>query len=191
MGIKFSLEIKLIKFSPLMKMGVIKGENFDLNELKIKEVEGATFMKAPFIYEGTTPVIEIVGEVRLYKNWFHRRKSHSVGIEVDDHGSAGPGAAARLLGPSGPAVSGPHDAFGFKALESRMIELASEGFSNESFKLIKKNKKGDDMIYCKASTDMSGKPQKVGCRVSGRKTSYGEFDDLCNVGFFHARLEVC
>ena len=67
MGIKFSLEI-MIKFSPLMKMGAIKGENFDLNELKIKEVEGTTFMKAPFIYEGTAPVIEIVGEVRLYKN---------------------------------------------------------------------------------------------------------------------------
>ena len=36
-----------------------------------------------------------------------------------------------------------------------MIELASEGFPKESFKLIKKYKKGDDMIYCKASTDMS------------------------------------
>ena len=34
------------------------------------------------------------------------------------------------------------------------------------------------MIYCKATTDMSGKPQKVGCRVSGRKTSYEEFDDV-------------
>ena len=67
MGIKFSLGIKLIKFSPLMKMGVIKGENFDLNELKIKEVEGTTFMEAPFIYEGTTPVIKIVGEVDYIK----------------------------------------------------------------------------------------------------------------------------
>ena len=38
---------------------------------------------------------------------------------------------------------------------------------------------------------MSGKPQKVGCRASGRKTSYREFDDLCKVGFFHARLEIC
>ena len=47
------------------------------------------------------------------------------------------------------------------------------------------------MIYCKASTDMSGKPQKVGCRVSGRKTSYVEFDDLCKVGSFDARLEIC
>ena len=28
-----------------MKMGVIKGENFDLNELKIKQVEGTTFTK--------------------------------------------------------------------------------------------------------------------------------------------------
>ena len=65
-----------------------------------------------------------------------------------------------------------------------MAELASEGFRKESFKLIKKNKKGDDMIYCKASTDMSGKPQKVGCRVSGRKMSYGEFDDPCKVGSF-------
>ena len=119
-----------------MKMGVIKGENFDLNELKIKEVEGITFMKAPFIYEGTTPVIEMVGEVRLYKNWFDGRKSYSVGTKVDDH-----------------------DGFDFKALESRMAELASEGFPKESFKLFKKNKKGDDMIYCKATTDMSGKPQ--------------------------------
>ena len=50
-----------------MKMRVIKGENFDLNELKIKEVEGTTFMKAPFIYEGTTPVIKIVGEVDYIK----------------------------------------------------------------------------------------------------------------------------
>ena len=158
-----------MKFSPLMKMGVIKGENFDLNELKIKEVEGTTFMKAPFIYEGTTPVIEIVGEVRLHKNWFDGRKSYSVGIKVDGH----------------------PDAFDFKALESRMTELASEGFTKESFKLIKKNKKDDDMIYCKASTDMSGKPQKVDCRGSGRKTSYGECDDLCKVGSFHARLEIC
>ena len=60
-----------------MKMGVIKGENFDLNERKIK---GTTFMKAPFIYERTTPVIGIVGEVRLHKNWFDGRKSYSVGI---------------------------------------------------------------------------------------------------------------
>ena len=79
-----------------MKMGVIKGENFDLNELKIKEVEGTTFMKAPFIYEGTTPVIEIVGEVTLYKNWFDGRNSYSVGIEVDDHGPSGPGVWVSL-----------------------------------------------------------------------------------------------
>ena len=72
-----------------------------------------------------------------------------------------------------------------------MAELASEGFPKESFKLITKNKKGDDMIYFKAITDMSGKPQKVGYRVSGRKTSYDKFDDLCKVGFFHARLEIC
>ena len=143
-------------------------ENFDLNKLKIKEVEGTTFMKAPFIQERTTPVIEIVGEVRLYNNWFDGRKSYSVGIKVDDH-----------------------DGFDFKALGSRMAESASEGFPKESFKLIKKNKKGDDMIYCKASTDMCGKPQKVGCRVSGRKTSYGEFDYLCKIGLFHARLEIC
>ena len=107
-----------------MKMRVILGENFYLSELKIKEVEGTTFMKAPIIYEGTTPVIEIVREVRLYKNWFDGRKSYSVGIKVDDH-----------------------DGFDFKALESRMAELASESFPKESFKLIKKNKKGDNMIH--------------------------------------------
>ena len=118
-------------------------------------------MKAPFIYEGTTPVIEIVREVRLYKIRFEERKSYSVGIKFDSH-----------------------DAFDFKALESRMIELACEGFPKESFKLIKKNKKGDDKIYCKASTDMSGKPQKVGCRVSGRKTSYGDFETYVRLHSF-------
>ena len=48
-------------------MGVIKQENFDLNKLKIKEVEGTTFKKMPFVYEGTTPVIEIEGYMRQYK----------------------------------------------------------------------------------------------------------------------------
>ena len=103
MGTKFFIEDKTDKvFSP-NENGSNKGREFRFNELKIKEVEGTTFMKAPFIYEGTTPVIEIVGEVRLYKNWFDGRKSYSVGIKADDHG------------PSGPGVSGPHDAFDFKA----------------------------------------------------------------------------
>ena len=69
------------------------------------------------------PVIEIVGEVRLYKNWFDKRKSYSVGIKVD------------------------HDGFDFKALESRLAKSASDGFPEESLKLIKKNKKGDDLRY--------------------------------------------
>ena len=60
----------------------------------------------------------------------------------------------------GPGVSVPHDGFDFKALESRMAELASEGFPKESFKLIKKNKKGDDMIYCKASNGYEWKTSK-------------------------------
>ena len=72
-----------------------------------------------------------------------------------------------------------------------MIELASEEFSKESFKLIKENKKGDKVIYCKAATDLKGKPQKVGCRIAGKKTSYGEFEDLCKVGFFYGRCEIC
>ena len=42
-------------------MIVIKQDNFDLNKLKIKEVEGAKFKKMPFVYEGIPPVIEIEG----------------------------------------------------------------------------------------------------------------------------------
>ena len=49
-GNKVLLGIKLIKFSPLMKMGVIKGENFDLNELKIKEVEGTMRVPGHFAF---------------------------------------------------------------------------------------------------------------------------------------------
>ena len=47
------------------------------------------------------------------------------------------------------------------------------------------------MVYCKSATDNGGKSQKVGSRVGGRKPSYGEFEDLCQVGFFNARLEIC
>ena len=50
-----------------------------------------------------------------------------------------------------------------------MIELASKEFPKESLKLIKKNKKGDEVIYCKAATGLNGNPQKVGCRTLGKK----------------------
>ena len=36
----FFVELKLKKFSPPNKMGVLNHENFDLNELKVKEVKG-------------------------------------------------------------------------------------------------------------------------------------------------------
>ena len=48
--------------------------------------------------------------------------------------------------------------FDFEGLEKRMIELLSEEFLKESLKLIKKNKKGEDVIYCKAASGMKGKP---------------------------------
>ena len=55
------MELKLKKFSPTNKMGVIKQDNFDLQKLKIKEVEGTKFKKMPFVYEGIPPVIKIEG----------------------------------------------------------------------------------------------------------------------------------
>ena len=109
--------------------------NFHLSKLKIKEVKGDKFKKMPFIYEGIPPIIEIEGWFSLYKNWFDGRKSYSVGIQANG-------------------------GFDFKGLEKRLIELASEEFLKESLKLIKINKKGDEVIYCKAATDMSGKLQK-------------------------------
>ena len=160
------MELKLKRFSPTNKMGVIKQDNFDVNKLKIKEVKGDKFKKMTFVYEGIPPVIEIEGWFSLYKNWFDGRKSYSVGIQVDKR-------------------------FVFKGLEKKMIELASEEFRKESLKLIKKNKKGDEVIYCKAATDLNGKPQKVGCKIAGRKTSYGEFEDVCKVGSFYGKCEIC
>ena len=147
-------------------MGVIKQDNFDLNKLKIKEVSGVKFKKMPFVYEGIPPVIEIEGWFSLYKNWFGGRKSYPVGVDVNEGSD-------------------------FRGLESRMIELGSEDFPKELLKLIKKNKKGDGVIYCKATTDLNGKPQKVGCKITGRKTSYGEFEDVGKVGFFYGRCEIC
>ena len=125
-------------------MGVIKQDNFDLNKLKIKEVSGVKFKKMPFVYEGIPPVIEIEGWFSLYKNWFDGRKSYSVGTDVNE-------------------------GFDFKGLESRMIKLSSEEFPKESLKLIKKNKKGNEVICCKAATDLNGKPQKVGCKIAAGK----------------------
>ena len=51
-------------------MGVIKRENFDLEKLKIQEFKRMSFKKAPFIYEGRAPVIEVDGQIKLYTNWF-------------------------------------------------------------------------------------------------------------------------
>ena len=74
--------------------------------------------------------------------------------------------------------------FDCKGLEERIIELVSDEFPKESFKLITKNKKGDEVIYCKVATDLKGNPQKVGCKIAGKKTNHGEFEDVCKVGFF-------
>ena len=60
------MELKLKKFSPTNKMGVIKQDNFDLNMLKIKKVEGVKFKKMSFVYGGMAPVIEIEGWFSLY-----------------------------------------------------------------------------------------------------------------------------
>ena len=102
----------------------------------------------------------------LYTNWFDGKKSQSVSLEVN------PG-------------------FDFEGLEKRMIELASEEFPEKSLKLIKKSKKGDEVIYCKAAADKNGNPNRVGYRVLGKKTSYGDFEDLCHVGFYYGRCEIC
>ena len=72
-----------------------------------------------------------------------------------------------------------------------MIELISEEFPKESLKVIKKNKKGDEVIYFKASTDMKGNPQKVCCKIAGKRTNYGEFEDVCKVGSFYGKCEIC
>ena len=102
----------------------------------------------------------------IYTNWFDGKKSHSVGIEVNE-------------------------GFDFKRLEKKMIELASEVFPEKSLKLIKKNKNGNEVVYCKAATDLNGNPQKVGCKIVGKKTSYGEFEDVSKAGFFYGRCEIC
>ena len=67
-----------------MKMGAVKGEQFELNKLKIGEAEGTTFMKASLTYEGITPVIEVEEEISLYRNTFDGRKSYSVGIKLNN-----------------------------------------------------------------------------------------------------------
>ena len=71
-----------------------------------------------------------------------------------------------------------------------MIELASEEFPEKSLKLIKKNKHGDEVIYCKAIADINGNPQNVGCKIVGKKTSCGELEDICKAGFFYGRCEI-
>ena len=38
---------------------------------------------------------------------------------------------------------------------------------------------------------MSGKPQRVGCKIAGKKPNYGEFEDVCKVGSYYGRCEIC
>ena len=49
------------------------------------------------------------------------------------------------------------------------MKLASKEIPKESLKLIQKNEKGDEVIYCKALLDLNGNPQKVGCKIAERK----------------------
>ena len=118
-------------------MGVLNQNNFDLNKLKVREVKGDKFKKVPFVYDGIPPMSEVEGWISLYKNWFNGRKSYSVGIQADGE-------------------------FDFKGLEERMIELVSDEFPKELLKLIKKKKKGDQVIYCKVVTDLKGKSSEGG-----------------------------
>ena len=110
MDLSCEVELKLKKFSPTNKIGVLNQNNFGLNKLKVREVKGGKFKKMPFVYEGIPPMIEVEGWISLYKNWFNGRKSYSVGIQVDG-------------------------GFDFKEFEKRMRELVSEEFPNESPKL--------------------------------------------------------
>ena len=83
------------------------------------------------------------------------------------------------------------DSFGFKGLEKRVIELASNEIPAKSLKPIKVNQKGEIVIYCKAETDEMGNPKKVGCdiRMKG-DIKYGEFENLCKVGYQRGRYKV-
>ena len=42
-----------------------------------------------------------------------------------------------------------------------------------------------------SATDLNGNPQKLGGKIVGKKTSYGEFEDVSKAGFFYGRCEIC
>ena len=38
---------------------------------------------------------------------------------------------------------------------------------------------------------MKENPQKVGCKIAGKRTNYGECEDVCKVGSFYGKCEIC
>ena len=149
-------------------MGVIKQENFDSKKLKIHEAIGRiSYKKDPFVYEGAPPVIELSRQIKLYTNWFSDRKSYSIGIEIEGF------------------------EFDFEGLKAKMKELVTTKFPEESFDLIKKNSRGEKMVYCKVSTDKYGKPQDTDCKLPYKKTSKAKLEDMYQVGELDANFQTC
>ena len=111
---------------------VIKQEEFDVSKFTIEEGEGKIFKKAWFNYDGKLPVIELEGTFRDGK------RVYSLGVDIYN------------------------TSFDFRGLEKRLSELAGESLSSdpESFKLIKKAKKGR-MVYLRVLTNSYGTPQSI------------------------------
>ena len=102
-------------------MAIVSLESLDLKKLLICDPMGKYFKKADFMYYWRVPVVEVTCPIRFYNNCFGR----SIGIRVKE-GSK------------------------FLELEKVLKRLAYSVFEEGIFDLIKKNKKGDLMIYCKA-----------------------------------------
>ena len=82
------------------------------------------FIEAKFSYEDKLPVIDIEEMFRIYANTFKGKSSYSLCIEVGESD------------------------FNFTALKKHLIELVEEDLSCRP-ELIKENKKGNKVVYCK------------------------------------------
>ena len=141
---------------------MLKPEDMVQSKVAADKVEGReSFKRLRFKYEGELPIIEVCGFFRVYINRFKEEKTLSLAINTMDTDIE------------------------FLALEEKLCELAGKSLGCEP-KLVKENKKGEKVVYCKVLPNSFGIPptiynERLGCHEKFVEYLNRPFKSKCKI----------